>query len=203
MRLTAQRRLKLRQILDVGDPGPRVTDVLECPGERVLIPVLHARALSAWLGRVHVTQGLGMPTNLVDMRSSLIQQIIRLSSHPAMWGHGEVGWSATVPLSVWEIEGAQYPQRLYSIEPAGREGFLVPLRERYGDDRKSCTAWHFEPMAHGLPRDSAQMFDPRFGQEFKERVRGTGAQDTSATKVRAEVLRSIEATVSEDGEDVP
>lgn len=186
--LTPPRRRELASLLDGGDGLPGVTAILDTPGDRILVPVTYARALAQWLHELHVAYGIGLPSSLVDLQARILHLLRALDTHPAMYGHGELGWKNTVPFSVWAT-GGQAPGRLYEIVPGGVEGYLVPTRQRFGPDRLSCTAWEFAPMPHGGPRSDAEMFDPIFGTTRKEERDGIASREAATAEVRAEVLR--------------
>lgn len=187
LQIGVRRRQYLTETLDTGDPSPLVREVLAVPDSKLLIPVGHAAATAEWMGRCHAYFGLGYPTTLVEMRTRIVSLLNELENHPAMWGHGMLGQPRSVPISCWDIPGARYPDRLFSLHPGGREGFLVPTKERIGVSRGTVTAWTFEPSPHGGPRPESTMFRSTFGT--RREVRHDAAAEAAARqKVRAAVL---------------
>lgn len=206
IQLGERRRQLLRETLDTGDPDRRVHEVLAVTDRQIIMPVRHAESMARWLGACHAYYGLGYPTGLVEMRATLERNLIELSTHPALWGHGMIGQSRTIPISCWQILGAAYPHQMYTVEPVGIEGFLVPTKEEGGGIY--YTAWTFSPGHHGLPRSVQTMFRPSFATAGRIDI-DPATQDAAAAKVRAAILDGVGAQdwppspLEEDGGDLP
>ncbi len=202
-----RRRRYLRETLDVGSPDQLVYDVLSVQSDRLLVPVRHAIALEGWLDRCHAYFGLGYPTTLIELRASVTERLIRLDGHPAMWGHGLLGQPRSLPISCWEIAEAAPPQRLYALQPLGREGYLLPTKERVGERRGIITAWSFTACDHGPPRDERTMFRSSFATHQENPV-DPATQDAARENVRAALIeaaradREAEPALGEDAEEV-
>lgn len=180
VRLTQRRRELMVATLDVGDPPEAVFELLSFDQQSIVVPIRQHRDITAWLGRAHAHFGLGYPTLLARMRARLANQIVELDEHPAMYGHGMLGVRTSLGISCWEVPGARKPDRLYTLEPIGREGFLVPMPERF--QGQTVMSWTFEPAPHGPMYPSSDMFRSTFAG------RGAVTDAAAIERIRAAIL---------------
>lgn len=184
--------------LSNGDPPESCVLLLlaQSPGV-LLVPTGMTRSVSRWLGQANAYYGLGFPSVLKDMRTKLVSDLHDLDSHPALWGHGMLGYVNTPPLGVWRIPGARYPEALYRTSPGGAEGFLVPIYD-HGKGRTTFTAWTFEEMPHGSIRPESTWFNPAFAMKGN---REDLVRDAIAAQARVvKELRSDEADPDEESD---
>lgn len=197
--LGERRRELIRATLHIADPPPVITQMLAF-NERFVAPTGPTRELAEWLRCCHAHYGAGYPKTLINLHERLNRNLAALQTHPAMWGHAMMHQQRTLPITCWRIDGAVYPDRLYSLYPEGTEGSLVPVPGVMNYER--YTSWMFAEHPHGPPRLERTMYIPQFATSRKVRV-DNETQQAATANVRAAVLAAVEQEVAQNGGDVP